>query len=234
MTKAEYAVWGVVAAALAAVVALGVWARRSPPPAAPAAPPAESGADRPPKMSDAFDVAGVAEKRTTELLASPAGELGEFPCVERSGRAANTSELRGKFVVADLIFTNCGGPCPAMTTTMADLQKALKGADDVVLVSFSVDPERDTPKVLSDYADRYGADKDRWLFLRAELPQLREIAYDELHLVASRDEPVIHSQQFALIDRDGKIRAYYSPMSDPDWKTKLLADLGKLRGGPAK
>jgi protein SCO1/2 len=233
MTKPEYAVWAVVAVALAGVVALGVWSRRAPvaPPAAPAAAPEE---DRPPKMSDVFDVAGDAQVRTTELLAAPAGELGSFPCVERSGRAANTSELRGKFVVADFIFTNCGGPCPAMTTTMATLQEALKGADDVRLVSFSVDPERDTPEKLSKYADTYGADKDRWLFLRAEMPQIREIAYDELHLVAARDTPIVHSQQFALLDREGKVRAYYSPMSDPNWRTKLLADLDKLRAGPAK
>jgi cytochrome oxidase Cu insertion factor (SCO1/SenC/PrrC family) len=233
MTKSEYAVWGVVAVALAGVVALGVWSRRSPPPAASApATPAEP--ERPVKMSDVFEVAGEAQVRTTELLEKPAGELGSFPVVERSGRALSTSELRGKFVVADFIFTNCGGPCPRMTTSMADLQEALKGADDVRLVSFSVDPERDDVKALTEYADRYGADKDKWLFLRAEMPHIREIAYDEFHLVASRDTPIVHSPQFALLDRDGKVRAYYSPMTDAKWKTKLLADLDKLRAGPAK
>jgi len=232
MTKSEYAVWAVVAVALAGVVALGVWSRRAP--AKPAEPPAAAEPERPVKMSDVFEVAGDAPVRTTELLASPAGELGSFPCVERSGRAVDTSELRGKFVVADFIFTNCGGPCPAMTTSMADLQTALKGADDVRLVSFSVDPERDDLKALTEYADRYGAHKDKWLFLRAEMPQIREIAYDELHLVASRDTPIVHSPQFALLDRDGKVRAYYSPMTDAKWQTKLLADLDKLRAGPAK
>jgi protein SCO1 len=232
MTKSEYAVWSVVAVALAGVVALGVWSRRAPAPVAPER--AAEDPDRAPTMSDAFEVAGDAKPSTTELLAKPAGELGAYPVVERSGRAMSTSDLRGKFVVADFIFTNCGGPCPAMTTTMATLQEALKGADDVLLVSFTVDPERDTPKALSDYADRYGADKDRWLFLRAEMQQIRQIAYDEMHLVASREEPVIHSKQFALLDRAGKVCAYYSPMSDPNWKTKLVADLAKLRGEPAK
>lgn len=234
MTKPEYVVWTMVAVALAGVVALGVWSRRTPALIVPVAPKTEPDPDRAPTMSEAFDVAGVAEVRTSELLAKPAGELGSFPVVERSGRALNTSELRGRFVVADFIFTNCGGPCPAMTTTMATLQEALKGADDVRLVSFTVDPERDTPKALSEYADRYGADKDRWLFLRAEMPQIREIAYDELHLVASRDTPVVHSTRFGLLDRDGRVRAYYSPTTDANWKTKLLADLDKLRHEPSR
>src|SRR6187455_2997629 len=98
MTKPEYAVWSVVAVALGGVVALGVWSRRAR--TEPVAPPAQAAApahaepDRPPKMSDAFEVAGEAPVRTTELLAAPAGELGSFACVERSGRALDTSELR--------------------------------------------------------------------------------------------------------------------------------------------
>jgi protein SCO1/2 len=118
-----------------------------------------------------------------------------------------------------------------MSQQMAELQTALKPFDDVLLVSFTVDPERDTPQVLTEYAQRYGADKDRWLFLRAEMGKLREIAYDQLHLVASRDEPVLHSKQFALLDREGRVVAYYSPSQDKNWQKKLLGDVETLRRG---
>jgi protein SCO1/2 len=216
----------VVAVALAGVVALGIWARSPEKPPAEPAPHVEEPSGRTP-----FEIVGEAQVRTTELLPEPAGELGSYPVVERSGRETNTSELRGKFVVANFIFTNCGGPCPAMSQQMAELQTALKPFDDVLLVSFTVDPERDTPQVLTEYAQRYGADKDRWLFLRAEMGKLREIAYDQLHLVASRDEPVLHSKQFALLDREGRVVAYYSPSQDKNWQKKLLGDVETLRRG---
>jgi protein SCO1/2 len=227
MTKSELVVWVVVAMALGGVVTLAALSRRAPaPPAARATAHEES--------AGPVESAGVAQRRTSELLPAPAGALSDLPCVERSGREMKTSELRGKFVVADFIFTNCGGPCPVMSGAMARLQEALHGTADVTLVSFTVDPERDTTKVLAEYADRFRADKDRWLFLRAEMPAIREIAYDQLKLVKSRADLVIHSQKFALLDREGRVRAYYNPLSDDDWMKFLVADLDVLRREPAR
>jgi protein SCO1/2 len=216
MTGPEKATWAVVGAALLGVIALAVFARRGSTP------------------STGHEVAGEAQEKRTELLFQPAGELGDHACVERSGRAMNTSELRGKFVVVDLIFTNCQGICPAMSLRMNELEEALAGADDVRLVSLSVDPEHDSLEALAKYADRYEASKDRWLFLRCEKPVVQEIAYDRLKLVTSRDEPILHSSKFALLDRAGAIRGYYSPLDDAEWRRKLLRDLDILRREPAK
>jgi protein SCO1/2 len=228
MTKPEAVTWSVVALALAGVVTLAALTRRAPTPA-PTNAPAESA------PTDAVpEEAGLAPEKTTELFPEPAGELGDHPCVERSGRAMNTSELRGKFVVADFIFTSCAGTCPAMASQMAALQTLVKGQNDVRLVSFSVDPERDTTKALSEYADRYGADRDQWLFLRCEKPVIQEIAVDRLKLVPTKDDLFMHSSLFALIDREGRIRGLYSALKDPKWSTKLLADVQTLRGEPAK
>ena len=224
MTKAEIVIWGIVAAGLAGVVAVAALVRR----------PAAQSDPEPQAQDSPFEVGGVAPVKTSELLPQPGSELGDYPCVERSGKETRTSELRGKFVVVDFIFTNCGGPCPLMSEAMSKLQKALEGADDVRLVSFSVDPDRDTPEVLAKYAERYGADKEQWLFLRAELPQLREIAYDRLGLVGSREQPIIHSPKFALLDREGRVRGYYSPMTDPTFITTMLKDLDKLRAEPVR
>lgn len=226
MTKPEAVTWGVVALALAGVVTLAALSRRGAVPAAPESVPASADA--------APESAGLAPEKTSELFPEPAGELGDHACVERSGRVMNTSELRGKFVVADFIFTSCAGTCPAMATQMAELQKLVKGRDDVRLVSFSVDPARDTVAALSEYADRYGADKEQWLFLRCEMPVIQEIAVDRLKLVPTRDDLFMHSSLFALIDREGRIRGLYSALKDPKWTTKLLADVEKLRAEPAK
>jgi protein SCO1/2 len=229
MTKPEAVTWSVVALALAGVVTLAALSRRSPTSAPSNAAPTEQA-----PTEAAPESAGLAPEKTSELFPEPAGELGDHACVERSGRAMNTSELRGKFVVADFIFTSCAGTCPAMASQMAVLQKLVKGRDDVRLVSFSVDPERDTTAALTEYADRYGADKEQWLFLRCEMPVIQEIAVDRLKLVPSRDDLLMHSSLFALIDREGRIRGLYSALKDPKWTTKLLADVQKLRGEPAK
>jgi len=229
MTKAEVVVWSLVAAGLAGVVALAALARSpaaAPPPAQPEPPPQQQHSE---EAQQPAEVGGVAPVKTTELLPQPGSELGDYACVERSGKAMRTSELRGKFVVLNFIFTNCAGPCPRMTEAMSKLQEAVKGSDDVRLVSFTVDPDRDTPEVLGKFAARYGADAERWLFLRTEMPDLREIAYDRLGLVGSREQPVIHSPKFALLDREGRVRGYYSPMTDGGFIAKLVRDIDTLR-----
>jgi protein SCO1/2 len=234
MTKPEAVTWTVVAVALAGVVALAAMARRAPTSAPTHAAPTESAPAEPATTEPAPEAAGLAPEKTSELFPEPAGELGDHPCVERSGRAMNTSELRGKLVVADFIFTSCAGTCPAMSAQMESLQKLVKGRDDVRLVSMSVDPENDTTKALTEYADRYHADKDQWLFLRFEKPVIQEIAVDRLKLVPTKDDLFMHSAQFALLDREGRFRGLYSALKDPKWKTKLLADVETLRGEPAK
>ena len=93
------------------------------------------------------------------------GKLSDFSLVERSGEALGLADLKGKVWLAGFVFTHCAGPCPLISAQMSALQRPLAEFEDVRLVSLSVDPERDTPAVLSDYARRYEADPDRWLFL---------------------------------------------------------------------
>src|SRR5713101_367446 len=93
------------------------------------------------------------------------GPVGDFSLTERSGQTVSRADLRGKVWVASFLFTRCCTGCPQITATLAQLQKELQGQPDVILVSFSVDPEHDTPKVLKDYAKEWGADPKRWLFL---------------------------------------------------------------------
>jgi protein SCO1/2 len=229
MTRTETIVWGIVALALAAVIALAVGAR-----VGREAPPAPAPAPTPEEPMEVVQLGGEAPEKKSELLPASPGDFGDVPCTERSGRAMRTSDLKGRFVVADFIFTYCGGPCPAMSGRMNALAEATKAAKDLVLVTFTVDPDKDTPAELAKYADRFGADKERWLFLHCERPALQEIAYDHLKIVTDRNDLFTHSTQFVVADRTGRIRAYYSPLSDKKWLEKLQADLDILRGEPAK
>ena len=132
-----------------------------------------------------------------------------FTLTERSGRPVTQATLAGKAWIADFIFTRCAGQCPTLSAKMSRLSKEMKG---ISFVSFSVDPAYDSPEVLSTYADRYEADRERWLFLTGPKEEIDRITTG---LKMSRvDEPVMHSARFILIDRKGNTRGYYDANDD--------------------
>lgn len=161
--------------------------------------------------------------------------VSEFSLTERSGAPLGLADLRGKVWVADFIFTNCAGTCPIMTTAMTDLQKMAlaEKLSDVRLVSITVDPERDSLAVLQRFADGYGAIKDRWYFLTGDGAAIQQLASKGFLLSAaastggSAEEPIIHSNRFVLVDRQGRIRGYYDG-TDEESVRLLQQDLKKL------
>ena len=108
----------------------------------------------------------------------------EFRFTERSGDPFGSDELRGKIWIADFVFTSCAGPCPIMSRRMSDLQSDLTELEDVKFVSFSVDPERDTPEVLRQYADSYGAGPN-WYFLTGDRTALYDMCLPGLRLAVA-------------------------------------------------
>lgn len=153
------------------------------------------------------------------------GTVPDFSLTERSGKTVAKSDLLGRFWVASFVFTRCATSCPVAVSELAKLQADLP--EDVRLVSFSVDPEYDSPSVLADYAEKVGADVDRWLFLTGEKSAIYSYIREGFHLAVQQNpEPrpgleVTHSPRFALVDPKGRIRGYYDS-SNPD-------DLGRLR-----
>ena len=91
--------------------------------------------------------------------------LPDFSLVERDGRLITLADLRGKVWIADFIYTHCTDTCPLQTAEMVRLQADLTTEAEVRFVSITVDPAQDTPEVLTEYAARFGADRERWLFL---------------------------------------------------------------------
>jgi protein SCO1/2 len=149
------------------------------------------------------------------------------------------ADLEGKIWVADLIFTRCGSICPILSANMARLQTALRkrGGEMPVLVSFTVDPAADTPPVLSEYASRFHADPEHWLFLTGERAALYELIGEGFHLgVAQREEGgvtdpnqlITHSDRFILIDRALRIRGYYRGI-EASAVPSVLRDIDRLR-----
>lgn len=115
------------------------------------------------------------------------GTLPDFSFIERSGRAVTLVDLLGKVWIANFIYTHCTDTCPLQSARLAALQDDFAGERDLRLVSITVDPARDTAKVLAKYAARFGADPDRWLFLTGEKQAIYALAQQGFYL--SVEEP---------------------------------------------
>jgi cytochrome oxidase Cu insertion factor (SCO1/SenC/PrrC family) len=156
--------------------------------------------------------------------------LPDFSLTDQTGKAVTLHDLSGKVWVADFIFTNCGGTCPLMTGKMRKLQEALP--PEIHLVSFTVDPGRDTPKVLAAYAGQNGANHDRWLFLTGDKQALYDVCVKGFKLPLDAEggtlaEPIAHSTRFVLVDKKGEIRGYYDGTEEDELK-RLASDAKKL------
>jgi protein SCO1 len=158
------------------------------------------------------------------------GTVPPFQLVNQNGQPFGSAQLNGKIWIADFIYTTCPGPCPMISSRMSELQKPLEKTD-VHLVSFSVDPARDTPKVLRGYAQNLQADPKRWDFLTGPKSAIYKLSHDGFKLAVSdgSDEQGIpvHSTRMVLVDRHGTIRGYYEA-TEADAVTKLLADTNHL------
>jgi protein SCO1/2 len=158
------------------------------------------------------------------------GTLPSFEFVNQDAQPFGSAQLAGKIWIADFIFTSCPGPCPIISSRMSELQKPL-AKTDIRLISFTVDPEKDTPEVLRAYAEKLHAQSKRWDFLTGSRPAIYALTRDGFKLAVSdsgEDAGVpVHSTRVALVDRRGVIRGYYDALA-PDAVTKLLADANHL------
>ena len=127
--------------------------------------------------------AGSQEERPLEGL-QVFGTVPPFSLIERSGTLVTRDNLMGTVWIVNFFYTHCPDTCPLQTANMARLQRDLKDVKDLHLVSITVDPDRDTPPVLREYADRYGADPARWLFLTGEKKAIYQLAREGFHLGA--------------------------------------------------
>lgn len=147
-----------------------------------------------------------------------------FTMTDASGHPFPSSELAGKVWVADFIYTTCPAECPMMTARMKQLSKQIDS--NVHLVSFSVDPDHDTPAALTTFAHHYGAPTPQWTFLTGTPETVHLLAYTTFH-VGDVIGKMQHSTKFALIDKKGVIRGYYSSM-DEDGLPALRRDAEAL------
>jgi protein SCO1/2 len=167
------------------------------------------------------------------------GSVPQFSLIERDGRRITLSDLKGKVWILNFIYTNCPDTCPIQSAQMREIQDEFPNEKDMYLVSITVDPERDTPKVLSEYAKRFHADPGRWFFLTGDKEAIYKLAEEGFRLGATElphdKRPAsgathTHSPRFVLVDREAQIRGYYVSI-EPEAMKRLRRNLKILLRG---
>lgn len=178
--------------------------------------PSSSGIETTPAKSNGKSIAG-------KVLPPPADLpdfLTEFTLTERSGEAVHSKDLLGKPYLVSFFFTTCPSVCVMQNQAMRQLQQEFAGKP-VKFLSITVDPETDTPEALQEYAARFGADPEQWLFLTGDLIYIRRVSGEIYQLAADK---AFHSEKFVLVDHEGKIIDRYS-WRDPKQLERLKQKL---------
>jgi len=177
-------------------------------------------------LSALFLLANCTQRRPLEVY----NTVPPFTLTAHTGEEFHSEGiLKGKVWIADFIFTTCTGPCPRMTSQMKRVQAELKDQPEVVLVSFTVDPENDTPPTLAEYARRHGAESGRWYFLTGAKETLHKLNR-EVFMLGNVDGNLDHSTRFVLVDRTGRVRKYYQT-DESGFLADLVADARALLHG---
>lgn len=152
-----------------------------------------------------------------EIEATMDSEVDDFAATTQDGKDLSNKDLEGQWWIADFIFTNCTTVCLPMTSNMSKLQDQIKEADlaeNVQLVSFSVDPDYDTPEVLTEYAQQYDADLTNWTFLTGyDFETIQKISVESFQSALAPppegDDQVMHGTRFFLVNPEGVVIKSY-------------------------
>ena len=155
----------------------------------------------------------------------------DFSFINQDGKTVTQKDLDGSVYVADFFFTTCHSICPIMSTKMEHIYTVYKNNPEVKFISHTVDPEIDTVEQLKSYAVKHNANSTQWMFVTGEKKQLYDIARTGYFLDAEKGDSgpddFIHTQNFALVDKDKRIRGYYDGTDSADVE-QLIGDIDLL------
>jgi len=180
--------------------------------------------------------------RVRRLQALPVlGPVADFALLNQDARATTLADLSNHVWIADIIFSRCAGSCPVMSGQMKSLQDALPPASKAKLVTLTTDPDFDTPPVLKKYAERFGADSSRWMFLTGTKLDIARLAANSLKLSAVPVKPeeqkdpadlFIHSTIFVIVDKQARLRGTFETEGDGvNWtnvQSRIVATVNQL------
>lgn len=159
--------------------------------------------------------------------------ISPFQLLNQEGDTITEKSFADKIYVVDFFFTICPGICPKMTANMAELQEEFLNDDEVLLLSHSVTPERDSIPVLKRYAEDKGILSKKWHLVtgtQQEIYKLGRKDYfveEDLGLDKEIDE-FLHTENFVLIDKNRHIRGIYNGLNKTAIR-QLMADIKTLK-----
>lgn len=170
---------------------------------------------------------GSAENEKEELEVFPA-ELSEFVLVDQDSNIITNETFKGKIYITDFFFTSCPSICPIMSAQMLRVYEEFEDhKDDILFLSHSIDPKRDSVDVLKAYEQKLGVSSDRWHFVTGGKEMIYGLA-EQYMVTAFPDESIPggyeHSGYFILVDREGQVRGYYDGTLEEE-VDELMVDL---------
>ena len=139
--------------------------------------------------------------------------ISDFSLIDQFGTEITRSRFNGKIVVSDFFFATCQTICPEMSSQLKRVQRKFMDDDDVLILSHSVNPARDTVEALLAYSKKYNAVSGKWHFVTGDKKTIYNLARNSYFITAMEGdggpEDFIHSEQFVLLDKEGRIRGYY-------------------------
>ncbi|MHA4742030.1 SCO family protein [Dyadobacter sp. MSC1_007] len=163
-----------------------------------------------------------------EVVDTVYNSIPKFAFISQYGDTVTEKAVENKIYVTDFFFTTCPTICPVMKRQMIKVYNEVKGNPEVMILSHSIDPEHDTPKVLNEYAKDLGISGSQWLFLTGDKERIYEIGQNNYMSTAKEDTTAqggyIHSGAFILVDKDKHVRGMYDGTTD-EGTQKLLRDI---------
>lgn len=162
--------------------------------------------------------------------------ISDFYLQNQDGIWVTKKDVEGKILIVNYFFATCPTICPLMNGKVAKVYNEFKSNNKVLIMSHTVMPENDSAEVLKEYAERFEASADGWMFLTGDKSHLYELARKSYLIVPDKDDPnyshgnefdFIHTENVALIDTKGQIRGFYDGTLDKDIN-QLIADINLL------
>src|ERR1700744_3992723 len=160
--------------------------------------------------------------------------VSDFSFVNQDGKTITNADVKGKICVVEYFFATCKGMCPKMNEDMVKVYKAFRGNQNVLILSHTVDPIKDTVQALKAYSLRFDADPQQWMFLTGDKKQLYDMARYS-YLISAQDDTAgvsidkdfIHDNHYVLVDRDGRVRGFYDGLKMEE-VARLIEDINSL------
>lgn len=168
----------------------------------------------------------------TKKGVAPVSFVRPFAFKNQDGKVVTENDVKGKVYVAGYFFTTCKSICPTMNNYLRTVYEEFKNEKDFLILSHTCDPETDSVQQLKHYADSMGVNTQKWIFLtgrKDSLYNMARVSYtidDPANNLKSIEDQFMHTQFWALVDKNGDVRKIYDGLKEPEVK-ELIRDIRK-------